>query len=118
MKHLFSVLGVLLFLGMVAPQSAQSQQAQVIRNSRQNTSIPLRSMNMPDASQGARAPYEIPNKLTKVGGRTTNSADKAGFVDPVHQQLAGTLAPSIGVNFEGSSDDDQFRHYRISRRAP
>ena len=105
MKHLYSVLAVLLALGLLMPQSTLSQDLQVIQSSRHNTSTALRAMQYAPAKT-ARAPFEIPNKIAKVGGRTDNAADKTGFVDPVHQQILGTLAPSIGANFEGSSDDD------------
>ena len=106
MKHLYTVLTVLLFVGLIKPGAALSQQAQVVQSARHNTSVPLRSMTMPASTNNARAPYEVPNKLAKVGGRTTSSADKTGFTDPVRQQIEGTLAPTIGANFEGSSDDD------------
>ena len=106
MKHLSTVLTVLLLIGLIVPQSAQSQQAQVVRNTRHNTSVPLRSMRLPDATQNGRAPFAVPNKFAKIGGRTDNASDKTGFNDPVRQSILGTLAPSIGVNFEGLTEDD------------
>lgn len=106
MKKLFTVLIPLLLLGMMAPQVAVSQQAQVVNNKRMNRSAPLRDYRPPQAAPMARAPYAVANKISKFGGRNDNATDKVGFTDPVRQMAQGPLAPTIFQSFEGSNDDD------------
>ncbi|MEZ4701272.1 MAG: PKD domain-containing protein [Rhodothermales bacterium] len=93
---------------MVTGTEALGQDApEIVQAVRHDTSIPLREMRAPVAAQSGRAPFAIPNKLTKFGRPAGNLVDKASdFVDPMLQTQAGTLAPTLGVSFDGSSDDD------------
>ncbi len=106
MKHFYSVLSLFLLGFLLMPDIASAQEKQVVQNSRRNTSIPLRNMSPQSRENSVFAPYAIPNKGLKFGGKGTAGSDKSNFTDPVLQRLEGTLAPSIGVNFDGSNDAD------------
>jgi len=63
-------------------------------------------MQAPAASKTGYAPFEVPNRFTKFG-LPAEGVDKAGnFIDPVHQVQSGAFAPTVGLSFDGSSDDD------------
>ena len=102
-----AALGVLLAASLVPGSNALAQEGpQVVRAERHNTSIPLRQMQAPAASKTGYAPFEVPNRFTKFG-LPAEGVDKAGnFIDPVHQVQSGAFAPTVGLSFDGSSDDD------------
>ncbi len=102
-----AALGVLLAASMVPGSDALAQQGpQVVPAERHNTSVPLREMQAPTASKTGRAPFEVPNRFTKFG-LPAEGVDKSGnFIDPVHQVQSGAFAPTVGLSFDGSSDDD------------
>ncbi|MEZ4701271.1 MAG: PKD domain-containing protein [Rhodothermales bacterium] len=102
------ILGFLIAAFMVVGTDAMAQEGPtVVQSSRHHSSIPLREMRVPDASLSGRVPFAIPNKFTKFGTPRTNASDQsAGFLDPVLQTQAGPLAPTLGVSFDGSNDDD------------
>ncbi len=108
MKHLYKVLAVLLFAVMLVPDAAFAQEKQVVQSSRHNTSTPLRSMQPVPRQQNVQLTRRsVPNKRLAFGKHSSAAnADKLNFTDPVHQSIMGTLAPSVGANFEGSSDAD------------
>ena len=108
MKHWYTLPIALLLIGFMVPDLILAQQAAVIQSSRHNESAPLRTLSPSEsiASKGVQAPYVVPNKFMKFDSRSTNSADKTGFTDPVRQLIQGALAPSINVNFDGASADD------------
>ena len=106
MKHLSTVLTLLLLIGLMMPEIAISQQAQSIRSTRHNTSQPLRSMTPMARAQGSVAPYAIPNKLVKFDSRKNSGDDSELGADPVRQRIMGTLAPQVVTSFDGSNDDD------------
>ena len=108
MKHWYVLPVALLLVGIMVPQNSIAQQVTVIESSRQNTSAPLRTLSPTEtsASKGVQAPYVVPNKFMKFDSRSTNSADKTGFSDPVRQLTMGSLAPSVTVNIDGASADD------------
>ena len=81
-----------------------AQNANVKYAERVSTSVPLRSMP-PQARGPARAPFAVANKFWKPDVREPLS-DQPGFVDPSLQQAEGSLAPTVGVNFDGLSEDD------------
>ncbi|MFK7848682.1 MAG: PKD domain-containing protein [Rhodothermales bacterium] len=108
MKHLYKVLAVLLFAVMLVPDAAFAQEKQVVQSSRHNTSTALRSMQPVPRQQNVQLTRRsVPNKRLAFGKHSSAAnADKLNFTDPVHQSIMGTLAPSVGANFEGSSDAD------------
>ncbi len=107
MKKLYTLTSLLLLGLFLLPQSIQAQEKQVMQSSRHNTSIPLRNMQPASRTEGVLLPREIQNKF-KVGtpGSSGVSDQAVNFQDPVLQTSAGTLAPSIGANFDGSTDAD------------
>ena len=106
MKHLYSVLAVVLCAGFLMPGTSNAQDALVVQSVRYNTSIPLRDMT-PDALPViSKAPYAIPNKNLKFGSRQESAFAVELSDDPVRQNFDGPLAPEIFVNFDGSTDAD------------
>jgi hypothetical protein len=87
-------------VSLSAPLSAQPRR--VISATRVNTSIPLR--DMAPASHHWLAPYAIPNEFHQFDGREVE--DGPGLSDPIRQVTNGQIIPSIFLNFEGTSDDD------------
>lgn len=106
MNHLYKVLGALLLLALLIPESVTAQQKQVVESSRHNTSIALRTMQPAARTQGVRLPREVQNKFKIGQPRSSGTEVGANFVDPALQSFNGTLAPSIGANFDGSTDAD------------
>ncbi|MFK7848679.1 MAG: PKD domain-containing protein [Rhodothermales bacterium] len=105
MKKLYTVLSLLMFVFLMAPGAASAQEKQVVQNARHNTSIPLRNMKVARQEGGTFVNRAVKNFL-KLGKPSSTAADKFNFTDPVHQSVMGTLAPSIGANFDGSTDAD------------
>jgi len=107
MKHLYRLLFLLVLTSLSMPNISLAQDAQATQSAKNDTSAPLRDMSIPLAAKTNIAPFATPNKLMKFGspkgGEPTILANGA---DPVVQKIQGTLVPTIGVNFEGASDDD------------
>jgi len=86
--------------------SAIAQPKQVLHSDRVDRSPALSSMPraLPSA---ARAPFAVPNKFYRPGDRP-RVPDALNFSDPVQQtaQGAAASAPSVGVNIEGATEDD------------
>ncbi len=106
MKQLYKVLAVLLFAGLLVPDAAFAQDKQVVEASQRNTSKPLRSMSPVQPEQNVQLTRRSMNSIWKIKPPRSENAQKAGFLDPVLQNTAGTQAPSVGVNFDGSTDAD------------
>ena len=107
MKHLYRLFFLAVCIGLTLPMTAEAQNAQVTKSIQNDTSPPLRRMSRTAAANKFdRAPYAIPNKLYKFGSPRTGLPGGNNGADAVRQTLQGTLAPEVGVNFEGSSDDD------------
>ena len=105
MKHLSTVLAVLLCVGFFATDVSFAQERQVV-SARHNTSIPIREMTPPASPTNVRAPYAIANKFMKFGGRAEAENAVNLSADPIRQNFDGLLAPEVLVNFDGSTDAD------------
>ena len=104
MKHLYKMLTALLFVGLLSPGLSFAQDKLVTESKRNDVSPALRSMRATAQAGAAQAPFAIPNKLMKFGGKSNPEAYRG--IDPVIQRADGFLAPEVGVNFDGASDAD------------
>ena len=111
MNHFTRLMAVFCLVALLFPDgpvNAQDREnpRRVLENVRPNRSEALRNM----AGRRApiyKAPYAVPNKMFKVNTRMDGDREMApGYVDPVLQTVPGLLAPSVGVSFEGTTEDD------------
>ncbi len=107
MKPLYTLFTLLLLVFFaLPPELATAQEKQVLQASRYNTSEPLRDMR-PSAAQTGPFFNRTVKNFFKVGKQKDAAEDRAAsFLDPVLQTTPGMLAPSIGANFDGSTDAD------------
>ncbi|MFK7848680.1 MAG: PKD domain-containing protein [Rhodothermales bacterium] len=105
MKHVYTVFAVILMALLILPSDVIAQQKEVVRNSRHNKSKNIRDMAPPAREEGVFLNRKVQNKFN-FGANKQSAEDRTNFTDPVHQSFAGTLAPVVGANFDGSTDAD------------
>ena len=107
MRNLYTLFSCLIVAGLLMPGMVSAQEIIQMEVVRHNTSGPLHSMSVPEATEGFLAPFEIPNKLFKFGSlRNAESEQTQLASDPVKQSNYSGASAKIAQSFDGSSDDD------------